>query len=177
MNKKEFSKNCLSQALIELLEEHEYQDISIQDIVDKAGFSRMAYYRNFKEKSEVLEFYVHNIFSTFVKEKNLTFKYMGPEKFYSTLFNFFSSEAIVKMTRLFIKRNLVGYLYNEFIKLNHGGFVPNQSDYFYSYIAGGFFAVLLTWVKNGLKESPEEMAAEATRVTNTLMNKVNQADQ
>jgi len=163
MNKKDFSRNCLSQALIELLEEHEYDEISIQDIVDKAGFSRMAYYRNFKSKDEVIDYSLDTLFDTFIKESNITFRYMGAELFFKTLFEFFATEEMLKIARLLIKRHLAGHLYIQFIKRVQGGFVPNQSHYLYDYIAGGIFSVFISWVTKGAKESVEEMTKESVK--------------
>ena len=158
MNKKDFSRNCLSQALIELLEDHEYEDISIQDIVDKAGFSRMAYYRNFKNKDEVIDYALDNIFNTFIKETNITFRFMGVEKFIETMFGWFSSSEMINLTKKLIKRGLIGHMYFQFVKRVQGGFIPNQNHYVYDYFGGGIFAVFISWVMGGLKESPEEMA-------------------
>ena len=41
-------------ALIQLMKTRPYQEIKIKDIVDRAGVSRMAYYRNFETKDEIL---------------------------------------------------------------------------------------------------------------------------
>ena len=171
MNKRDFSRNCLSQALIELLQEHEYEDISIQDIVDKAGFSRMAYYRNFKNKDEVIDYALDNVFDSFVKESNLSFKRMGIENFIETLFKWFATDEIVNLTRLLIKRHLISHMYTQFIKRAQGGFVPNQSHYVYDYIAGGIFAVFISWIMGDLKESPEEMAKLALNFSIVSPNK------
>ena len=158
MNKKDFSRNCLSQALIELLEENEYEDISIQDIVDKAGFSRMAYYRNFKSKDEVIDYALDNAFNTFVKETKITYRGMGPELFVETIFRWFSTNEMLSLTKKLLKRGLIGHMYFQFVKRVQGGFIPNQNHYVYDYIGGGIFAVFISWVIGGLKETPEEMA-------------------
>ena len=41
-------------ALIQLMKTKPYPEIKIKDIVDRAGVSRMAYYRNFETKDEIL---------------------------------------------------------------------------------------------------------------------------
>ncbi len=171
MNKKDFSRNCLSQALIELLEENEYEDISIQDIVDKAGFSRMAYYRNFKDKNEIIDYCLDNMFDTFIAKTDISYARMGPERFFETMFIIFSDDEMVKITKLLLKRGLIGAIGNQFVKRVQGGFVPNQSRYFYDFLAGGFFAVYLGWINNGLKETPEEMTKEAMKYVNYLREK------
>ena len=46
--------DCIYEALIFLMDKKEYKDITITDITKKAGVSRMAYYRNYTEKDEIL---------------------------------------------------------------------------------------------------------------------------
>lgn len=41
-------------ALLQLMEQKPYNEISITDIVKRAGVSRMAYYRNYQTKDEIL---------------------------------------------------------------------------------------------------------------------------
>ena len=48
------AKQAIYSALVELMESEEYEDISITDIAKKAGVSRMTYYRNYKEKDDIL---------------------------------------------------------------------------------------------------------------------------
>ena len=163
MNKKDFSRNCLADALIDLLEDNKYEDISIQDIVDKAGFSRMAYYRNFKDKNEIIDYCLDNMFDTFIRKTDISYHRMGAERFFETMFTIFSDAEMVRITKLLLKRGLLGAIANQFVKRVQGGFIPNQSQYFYDFLAGGFFAVYLAWIGNGLKESPEEMAKEAMK--------------
>jgi len=163
MNKKDFSRNCLADAFVDLLEENTYEDISIQDIVDKAGFSRMAYYRNFNSKHEIIDYYLDNLFGTYIKKVDLSFTRNGPELFFTRLFAFFSEEETLKITKLLYKRGIISALSMQFIKRIQGGFIPNQSHYFYDFLAGGFLYVYLAWIYNGLKETPEEMVAQAMK--------------
>ena len=46
--------DCIYEALIQLMEKKDYKDITITDITRKAGVSRMAYYRNYADKDEIL---------------------------------------------------------------------------------------------------------------------------
>lgn len=46
--------DCIYEALIQLMEKKEYKDITITDITNRAGVSRMAYYRNYTDKDEIL---------------------------------------------------------------------------------------------------------------------------
>ena len=48
------TKECIVTALLRLMEVKSYSSISITDITNLAGVSRMAYYRNYKNKDEIL---------------------------------------------------------------------------------------------------------------------------
>ena len=52
----ERSRKYISDALLYLLKKNKYQDISINDIITKAGVSRMTFYRQFYDKKEVLKY-------------------------------------------------------------------------------------------------------------------------
>ena len=48
------TKECILTALLRLMDEKNYNDITITDITNLAGVSRMAYYRNYKSKEDIL---------------------------------------------------------------------------------------------------------------------------
>ncbi len=67
----DISKQDLADTVFKLLKTKPYEQISIQDIVDKAGFSRMAYYRNFKSKNEIVQYYLHKITQDYLDESKI----------------------------------------------------------------------------------------------------------
>lgn len=46
--------DCIYTALLQLMKIKPYKEITITDITNKAGVSRMAYYRNYKDKDDIL---------------------------------------------------------------------------------------------------------------------------
>ena len=52
----ERSRTYIADALLSLLKTKKFQDISINDIINKAGVSRMTFYRQFYDKKEVLKY-------------------------------------------------------------------------------------------------------------------------
>ncbi len=52
--KHELAVECLYVALLQLMEVKPYESITITDICKRAGVSRMAYYRNYESKAEIL---------------------------------------------------------------------------------------------------------------------------
>ena len=63
-----FVRSCITEALIELLKKKNFEDISITDIINKAGVSRMGFYRNFATKENVVESYIFDIFVETIEE-------------------------------------------------------------------------------------------------------------
>lgn len=156
-SRKDFTKNCLATALIELLEDRELSDVSIQDIVDKAGFSRMAYYRNFRSLDEILDYYLFSYSKAFVEKTKINFATMGAEKFFILIFEHLGSEKTRHIADIMYERGLVFTLYRAFLQI----FNPKDKDskrlFDHRFIAGGVFGIYLRWVKLGYKETPEEL--------------------
>ena len=55
------AKECIVTALIELMKIKPYASISITDITNRAGVSRMAYYRNYVSKDDILNKYMEEV--------------------------------------------------------------------------------------------------------------------
>ncbi len=64
------ARECIYTALLQLMEDKPYDQITIQDIVDRAGVSRMAYYRNYQTKDEILERHLDEVLAKYLPEDN-----------------------------------------------------------------------------------------------------------
>ena len=66
----EFLKECIADALIQLLRVKPLEDITITEITDVAGVGRSTYYRNFTSKEDVLSYKLFILgYRWLVKEK------------------------------------------------------------------------------------------------------------
>ena len=79
-----FTKECIETALLVLMTEKNFNDISITDIVERAGVSRSAYYRNYSSKKDILNKYLNTIVETITDSLDL-------QKTHPTDFNFWLS--------------------------------------------------------------------------------------
>lgn len=61
--KKNKSKTIILMAIIFLMKEKEYQDISISEIIDKAEISRSTFYAHFKKKDDIIVYYLEDLMS------------------------------------------------------------------------------------------------------------------
>lgn len=162
-----FVRECIWTAVFALLEEKEYDDITITEIIKRAGVSRMGFYRNYDCKDGVLEDFILTAFQNTVTkieaERPLNFK--THDIIVTTLENFKLYAAQIKL--LLDKRLdlLILNCYKKaFFKLYPDG-RKSEVRYFYNEIfIAGLFALECAWVRGGMKQSPDRLARLYSRI-------------
>ena len=154
------AKECIVTALIELMKVKDYHAISITDITKKAGVSRMAYYRNYTSKEDILNKYMDEV-GISIHEKIA--KMNSREEildYYRALFEQLGDYRDIGITAY---RAHLGELILENINKNMAVTFPPQGEgtegkYRHLYLAGAFYNVFIEWLKTGRRETCEEMA-------------------
>ena len=155
-----FTKECICTALLSLMATETFDHIKVTSIINRAGVSRGGFYRNYKSKEDVLEEICEELFQyilDFITEHNL---YDNPKKWYEDLFRSIAENA--EIFQLLIKaqvpRNIV-------LKFDEGLILQKlQKDdslmeqYRAAAIGKALTEVVVLWFRNGMQESPEEMA-------------------
>ena len=62
------SKDKIVKSLIELMETHEFEEITVKDISELAEVNRSTYYRNFKSKEDIIKYKLESIMDEYLKE-------------------------------------------------------------------------------------------------------------
>lgn len=165
-NKKESTtlvKKCIVDALLILMNEKEFDDISITEICNKAGVSRMAYYRNYYTKKDIIIEYLKDIAEDFKKESH---SWQERNEYTNKnvirfLFTYFKKYAyFIKTLR---NANLSGLLQeylNYYLENETNMFKRNDSYekyHMYSY-SGALYNVYMKWLDNNMEESIDDMA-------------------
>lgn len=155
-------RHRIAYAYLELLKKKDRDEISITEIAKAAGVSRMAFYRKFETKWDVVDFYLGGIMHWEVAYDERT----GGD------LNIWDVEYGVRFFRAMRehRENILtlvdrGYatLLLRVINLtneNAGGDMPVSSIERYNlyFLAGAGFNAMLIWLRDGCRESPEEMA-------------------
>lgn len=173
MNKKEDIIN----GLLSLMNRYQYSLITVTQIVQEANLGRKTFYRYFKNKDEVLEETVKLLFLEYSKfQKN----------YYSTKYeiliynHFLFWKKHLEFLNLLYKNELMLFVFKQYQKyipqLNHSYLTSKNintttSLYANSFSIGIFWSMLYTWVENGAKESPKELANLCFKL---FQNKVNE---
>ena len=65
------SRDFIIEAFFLLLRDNKINDISIQSICDKAGVSRVTFYRNFTDKNDIILGYFTKMIKRFLQEMGI----------------------------------------------------------------------------------------------------------
>lgn len=156
MSKSEESKKDIAKALLILMNNNDYDKISVLDIVNKAGLSHMSYYRNFNSKDEIIIYILDTITNDFIKKSKIKFTKDNFSDYIEKLFEHLYSYR--KLGMLLYKANLIHYVKNIFDKIFVNKSNNINEEYNYYFISGGLYNIYYYWLINGCKESPKELA-------------------
>lgn len=139
-------------ALIQLMNKKPFQKITISEIVEKAGVSRVSYYRNYYYKEDVLFSKMDKIAASWKEKAESYGKDMGEQ-----VITLFEMERPVLGV---IYKNGLQHLMYKLIRKYCGleeKIEVNVQAYFLSLFAGMFFGWCDEWVRRGMKETPEQI--------------------
>lgn len=149
----------ITEALLELMGEKPFSEISVIEIVNRAGVARQSYYRNFASKEEVVEEFFEELhqegLSRLRKEK--------PAEAVRWVAMILELQRSRAREILLLQRAGLGTLsmdnINRFAEEMLGDMPASSVERYKIYCHAGMVSnTCLTWLKNGAKEAPEELA-------------------
>lgn len=150
------AKEYIYEALFILMKKKDYRDITITDICEKAGVTRMSFYRNYKTKEDILREFVKTEVLSHFRGSDFNFdNYCSRENFVK-LFNVMAEnkEICVAFYKAGLIRVVHEQLNQDFLSMHNEGYDP----YRFLFFTGGVLNIFLAWLANGEKETPEELA-------------------
>ena len=151
-------------AFLELLSEKPYVDITVTDIVNKAGVARISYYRHFSSVNDIVDCITDELASRFVKNVITIVGSNDKQLWISTLIDFFefTGEKGNKYFKRISQSNMsvIFIRVTEKLKLINISHVGDTLDSKYN-LAGklGFIeSVARHWISSGMTETPRQMA-------------------
>ena len=152
---KRITRECIESALILLLENQTFGEISISELVKRAGVSRTAFYRNYQSKEDVLQCALGDVVNAILNKLALN---PQSEAFWTVLFR--EVREYCPSIRLLLKAGLGNTLLEEITaravtREDTGSIAARYGAILW---AGAVYNVLINWVLNGAEESAEDMA-------------------
>lgn len=156
------AKECMTGALIKLLEEKPLSAISISELTERAGVSRMTYYRNYHTKEDIFAVYLKDSME-YYHEDVKTLMLQGN---YCDVDNLIHCFRYMKKHRVFLDalfKSGFGYLLLQticdyVIKTWYQEGDSSRHYYTVQAFSGALYNLYIAWSENDMKESPEYMA-------------------
>lgn len=174
-NMNNFSKNCIVDSLIILMDKQKLEDITMEDISAKSGVSRRTIYRYFNNKHEILSKYIDGLVQDYTdyiknnmnKGKNiveLSFE------FAQLRYNFFcvayKNNMLINVVEL-----LESMIKSVLLQPKNSYFATLPSEEFANYtsfVAGGIWGILRKWINSGGIQSPKQLYESYKKIVNNL---------
>jgi AcrR family transcriptional regulator len=171
---KQQSIQWLTDALLTLMGEKDYREISVTEICKRADLSRRTFYRLYESKDDILKKFTASLclryFELFKKQNDLSLANVANI--------FFSFWGIYKDFLLMLHhQNLIHIVLFQFNKLLPNVYINYKAhllqtkdkksiEYVAFYNAGGFWNLLIKWLEDGCVKTPENMSAIVNEVLN-----------
>lgn len=178
INEHNKTKLWIIESLFQLIEYKDYNDITITQIVDKAGLARRTFYRYFKTKNQVIEYSVNLLMQDFANTILKNHSRTQSTIIYS-YFEFWSNHVdILKLLSkahllYFIEDNLLTLMYEVAIEVGH---IPKELDaekrikiyeqykFDFAFKLSGLWKVTILWVSESPQKSPSEISKIVTKL-------------
>jgi len=149
-------------AFMQLLREKPLDEITITEITSRAGVSRMAFYRNYNAKEEIVrdffaekkaEFHAGAVLSS-INDGHITYQNVS---YCFTYLLRYSNEI-----KLLLRANMGNIVLDTITNYLLEFFLPDPTDTKRKYLlhsyAGSIYNTFVVWLQNGTKEPPEQIA-------------------
>ena len=137
-----FLKECMADALIQLMPQKEFSRITVNEIAAAAGVNRSTWFRHFETKNDALTF----------KLVQLWLRYTAVQPQISQHYTLENAHDFFKFT--YQIRELLTTIYQAMISQQSKSTLEAYAARFYSY---GLFGLLDEWYKREFHETPDEM--------------------
>ncbi|MGP1588145.1 MAG: TetR/AcrR family transcriptional regulator [Treponemataceae bacterium] len=176
------TKNAIVKSFLSLLPEQDFNKISVQEIVDRANIGRSTFYLHFESKEALLDYMCQQIIKhIFDSAKNIEHNHGHsqregmPNSLICHIIQHIKENDNNILTILSCQGNeyFLVYLKEQLKELMYISFIKDRPqklnsdlpvDLVMNHISGSFIEMIQWWIKNGLKESPEELDSFFTRV-------------
>ena len=147
-----YVKKQITKSLLNLMKENAFEEITIKQIIETAEVGRASFYRNYKNKEDVIKQYM----SILIQEWGEEFEKNNTQNLIESLMNHYYSER--ELYKLLHKCGLSHYILDtikDACKINE--LAGNAHAYSLAWFAGGLFCFIDEWIGRVMTETPEEV--------------------
>ena len=172
------SKLMIATAFSDLLREHDFDKLTLTEIADHAGVTRMTLYRHFKSKEKIILYMAQKSLDeqrARIREKDKPIKELVVQRL--ELVKNLPHVAILLQSRVIeeILHDFRIASYREKIE-ELAGLRFEDDPFFFHFYFGGLDNMIREWLKNECQESSRELAEKIISITRAFMSQRVRAD-
>lgn len=178
MNKSDYSKYQITQALINLLQKTPIENITITSLVTKAKVSRNAFYNNYQSIEDVLKEVYQQAHQKTFQHKYKDISYFTSDDAILDFIHFFDDNTALLLA--LNKWDLLPYIskYNtdcilQSLNQSNNSFVHQYKEYFMIYYTVSYFQICYYWILSNKKETALELFQIIKQLQNQQFEKRN----
>ncbi|MGN0502168.1 MAG: TetR/AcrR family transcriptional regulator [Ruminococcus sp.] len=164
----------LTNALLELLREKEFDEITVCELCDKAMIRRATFYKHFGDKHELFAFVIRELQDSFKKKQTIVYDEKRPQTFYTamlshtlefvdknrnivtSIFKCSGAEQLTDILLEEIESDLCRHFRQD---LANGAILPGKPELIASMFSGALIYTIKRWVLYEIDVTKEEMNA------------------
>jgi AcrR family transcriptional regulator len=162
------TRDTLGNALVELMQEKVFDDITVQDVLDRAGVGRSTFYAHYRDKDDLFLSDVEDfleMMATLLTRHGVRVERVAPvaelfghiaevREFVAALAASGKMQDVLELGQGFFARSIEERLLLAGVEMDAAELKANAHA-----LAGALFSLLDWWVDHGMTESPEAMDA------------------
>jgi AcrR family transcriptional regulator len=162
------TRDTLGDALVELMQEKAFDEITVQQVLDRAGVGRSTFYAHYRDKDDLFLSDVEDFFelmSTLLTRHGVSLERVAPvaelfahiaevRQFYSALLESGKAVAVRELGLGIFARSIEERLLMGGVKMDASLLKAHAHA-----LSGGMFALLDWWIDHGMSAKPEAMDA------------------
>jgi AcrR family transcriptional regulator len=162
------TRDTLGDALVALMQEKAFDEITVQEVLDRAGVGRSTFYAHYRDKDDLFLSDVEDfmgIMSTLLTRRGVSLERVAPvaelfghisevREFYSAMVASGKAQIVLELGQGFFARSIEERLRMAGVEMEAAELKAQAHA-----LAGALFSLLQWWLDHGMTESPQAMDA------------------
>lgn len=172
-----YTKKVIQESFFKLLKEKPLNKITVKSICDLSEINRATFYKYYKDPFDLMK-QIENGLIEKMRQLIETTDNLDITRTLVIVLNAIKKNA--DMYTLLISENGDSSFLNRVLLDSYGAKSPNMQyilpnmppkyhEWFYNFMTNGFTSILITWVQNGMKEDPLEVAEFINKLNNVII--------
>lgn len=166
------TRQLLSDALVSLVLEKGYDEVSIQDIIDRANVGRSTFYSHYENKEQLLLFGHEHLRALILREEDGPIEFRPFYRHLADMHELASRLLTAETSAEVLTRSLQDILNGSICRVYAARRTPEEHTLFTlraDAAAAALVRLMTSWVRKGMPCSPDQMAEESTALLQRVL--------